>query len=151
MFTEITYEEIYEVWSNRLWPTRTSPIQSRSSMKFLGGYDLANKQYLAKFFGYKFNDQIVAVNSGHRCEDNSYRSRGLWVDYSFRNQGIGRQLLAMTIKQAEIENCGFIWSYPKKSSWRTYAAAGFELASDWHQSELDINAYCIKQLDQNYL
>jgi GNAT superfamily N-acetyltransferase len=120
-------------------------------MKFAGGHDMTNKTYTASFFGYAVNDKIVAVNSGHRCSDNSYRSRGLYVSPEFRKQGIGQKLLIATINQALDEGCKFIWSYPKKSSWGTYAASGFELASEWHQSELDINAYCIKRLDHDYL
>jgi len=151
MLTRITYDEIYKIWLQHLWFSRVSPIQSHSAMKFSGGYDINNKQYPATFFGYIVDDSIVAVNSGHKCHDNSYRSRGLWVHPEFRNQGIGRKLLSATINQGLDENCKFVWSYPKKSSWRTYAAAGFELAGDWHISELDINAYCIKRLDHDYL
>jgi GNAT superfamily N-acetyltransferase len=146
MITKISYEDIFTIWKNNLWPTRTSPIESHSSMIFLGGYDIKNKQYPATFFGYLDDNNIIAVNSGHRCHDNSYRSRGLYVMPEYRNLGIGRKLLLATISQANEEGCDFIWSYPKKSSWRTYAAAGFELASEWHDSELDVNAYCKKLL-----
>jgi GNAT superfamily N-acetyltransferase len=144
--TKISYDEIFTIWRNNLWPNRTSPIESHSSMTFLGGYDIKNKQYPATFFGYKDGDKIVAVNSGHRCHDNSYRSRGLYVMPEYRGQGLGCKLLLATINQGYEEGCDFVWSYPKKISWRTYAAAGFELASDWHESELDINAYCKKLL-----
>jgi GNAT superfamily N-acetyltransferase len=68
------------------------------------------------------------------------------VFHEYRGQGIGQSILLATIEQARKENCDFVWSYPKKSSWRTYAAAGFELAGDWHDSEMDVNAYCKKLL-----
>ena len=146
MITEITFDDIFPIWRDRLWPGRVSAIQSNSSMKFLGGYDLHNKTYPATFFGYVVDGKIVAVNSGHKCHDNSYRSRGLLVFHEYRGQGIGQSILLATIEQARKENCDFVWSYPKKSSWRTYAAAGFELAGDWHDSEMDVNAYCKKLL-----
>jgi GNAT superfamily N-acetyltransferase len=98
-----------------------------------------------KFFGYIINDNIVAVNSGHACPNqNNYRSRGLWVDPNYRKQGIAQQLLTATIKQGHQEGYTQIWSYPRRSSWSTYQAVGFELISDWNASETsESNAYCI--------
>jgi GNAT superfamily N-acetyltransferase len=114
-------------------------------MIFLGGYSLENMKSKSTFFGYFYNNILVGVNSGHMCDDNGYRSRGLYVYADYRNQGIGSQLLYKTIEQAKCENASYVWSYPKKSSWSTYETVGFELASDWETSELDINAYCIKR------
>lgn len=146
MYTTITFEEIYQVWRTRLWAERGSPIKSHSAMNFLGGYDLRNLITPATFFAYKDGDNIIGVNSGHMCHDGYYRSRGLYVDPNYRNQGIGTKLLLLTIEQATKEQAKLVWSYPKKISWRTYAAAGFELAGPWHDSELDVNAYCVKHL-----
>jgi len=97
------------------------------------------------FFGYIINDKIVAVNSGHACPNqNNYRSRGLWVDPNYRGKGIARKLLTATIKQGQQEGYTQIWSYPRRSSWPTYQAVGFKLASDWEVSETsEANAYCI--------
>lgn len=148
MLVEITFEEIYDVWRNQLWTARSSPIKANSAMNFLGGHSLHNLLMPATFFGYKDGDKLVGVNSGHLCQDGSYRSRGLYVHYDYRRQGIGTKLLLMTIEQAQREQAKFIWSYPKKSSWRTYAAAGFELAGPWHDTELDVNAYCVKYLNR---
>jgi GNAT superfamily N-acetyltransferase len=74
--------------------------------------------------------------------DNSYRSRGLWVFPKYRGQHIGFHLLVASIEQGIKEKTNYVWSYPKLSSWNTYQSVGFELSSDWHQSEQDINAYC---------
>jgi GNAT superfamily N-acetyltransferase len=145
MIRPITFQEILNVWSNHLWPNRTSLIESNSAMIFLGGYSLKNMKSKSTFFGYFYNNILVGVNSGHMCDDNGYRSRGLYVYADYRNQGIGSQLLYKTIEQAKCENASYVWSYPKKSSWSTYETVGFELASDWETSELDINAYCIKR------
>jgi len=94
------------------------------------------------FFAYKLDNKIVGVNSGHLCHDNSYRSRGLFVFTEYRKQGIGKILLVATIDKGLDESADYVWSYPKQSSWPTYEAAGFTLASIWEQSELDLNAYC---------
>jgi GNAT superfamily N-acetyltransferase len=61
----------------------------------------------------------------------------------FRGKGIGTILLKATIEQAIVEGAALCWSYPKQTSWKSYLAAGFELASDWEDSETsDANAYC---------
>ncbi len=142
MFTTISFEEISQIWSNYLWPTRESAIETHSAMNFLGGYDLKNIVSAPTFFAYKLNNKITGVNSGHLCHDNSYRSRGLFVFPEYRNQGIGKILLLGTINKGINEGADYIWSYPKKSSWHTYESTGFILASSWETSELDINAYC---------
>lgn len=142
MITEISFFEIYGIWRYYLWSDRISTIETNSAMNFLGGYDSANMSYTPHFFAYIVDSQIVGVNSGHHCSDNSYRSRGLYVLENYRRQGIGVKLLKHTIEQGRKEFCDYVWSYPKQSSWTAYKNAGFTLASDWHQSELDINAYC---------
>jgi GNAT superfamily N-acetyltransferase len=112
-------------------------------MCYLGGYDLENMKYPTTFFGYMLDDKIVGVNSGHGCMNHGYRSRGLWVDPNYRNNGIGVSLLTATINQAKLENFNQVWSFPRKTSWSTYKGAGFELTSNWEQSETsDSNAYC---------
>ena len=94
------------------------------------------------FFGYIQDNKIVGVNSGHACEDN-YRSRGLWVEPGYRNQGIGTILLKATIDQGVSEGFDLIWSYPRNTSWPTYRSAGFKLTSKWQTSETsEANAFC---------
>jgi GNAT superfamily N-acetyltransferase len=143
MIKEITFDEIYKIWRNNLWPNRNSPIESNSAMIFLGGYTMDNMHTQPTHFGYFVNDVLVGVNSGHKCADNSYRSRGVYVFPEFRQQGIGKKLLVASIQKAIQEQCLFAWSYPKKTSWNTYVSAGYNLASDWEKSETsDANAYC---------
>jgi GNAT superfamily N-acetyltransferase len=142
MIKRITWEEILEIWQKELWPERSSPIESNSAMKFLSDYDMRNMITRPSFFGYHIDKKIVGVNSGHKCSDNSYRSRGLWVHLDYRKKGIGRLLLQETINQGIKEQCTMIWSYPRKSSWPTYSSVGFELASAWQISETsESNAY----------
>jgi GNAT superfamily N-acetyltransferase len=146
---EITFEIINSIWTEKLWPTRVSKIETHSAMCFLGKYDLKNMSYPATYFGYFIDDQLAGVNSGHLCYDNSYRSRGLYVSESYRNLGIGSKLLSAIIEQGSKEKANFVWSYPKQSAWKCYQKVGFTLASDWHQSENDINAYCFLDLDSS--
>lgn len=146
MIHQINYETILPIWQNHLWPERKSVITGTSAMKYLGDYDIDNMDYNPTFLAYFYDNKIVGVNSGHKCKDNGYRSRGLYVFPEYRKKGIGIILLNETTKIAEKESCDYIWSYPKQTSWKTYQAAGFVLSTPWELSELGHNAYCIKHL-----
>jgi GNAT superfamily N-acetyltransferase len=143
MIETIMWREISMIWVTELWVDRKSPIEKISLMMLNGENDPDNIKFTPTFFGYKDNGKLVGVNSGHMCADGSYRSRGLWVNEKYRKQGIGQELLKVTISQAKTENATGIWSYPRQSSWSTYNAVGFNLVGDWHPSETsDANAYC---------
>lgn len=143
MIKQISYNTIYDIWSNELWPNRTSKIESNSAMVYLGGFDMANMHTEPLFFGYFSNGTLAGVNSGHKCIDNSYRSRGLFVFPEFRNNGIGYKLLKATIEEATNQGATFVWSLPRKNSWETYKKAGFILTSAWGKTETYVeNAYC---------
>jgi GNAT superfamily N-acetyltransferase len=147
MIKSLSWDAIEFIWRTYLWPDRTSKIESNSAMVFTSGYDMYNMNTTPSFFGYFINDELVGVNSGHGCADNMYRSRGLWVFPEHRGKGIGQQLLIETINQAKRENADMIWSFPKRTSWKTYNSVGFELASDWQKSETsNENAYCILKI-----
>jgi len=143
MIRSISWPEIHKIWNTELWPNRTSAIEPNSAMLYLNGYDISNMNQPASFFGFFWNNQLVGVNSGHKCSDGSYRSRGLWVNKQYRKQGIGTKLLFATIGQAKLESSVFVWSFPRQTSWATYKRAGFNLTSDWQPSETsEANAYC---------
>ena len=143
MVESISWEEIYVIWRNQLWPNRSSDITPTSAMIYLGGYDLENLNYTPTFFGYKIDKTIVGVNSGHMCMNGLYRSRGLYVFENFRGRGIGKLLLKATISQAIKEHSKLCWSVPRNTSWTTYEGAGFKLSSSWFKTEThDSNAYC---------
>jgi GNAT superfamily N-acetyltransferase len=144
---KISFVKTYDIWKNQLWPNRISEITPTSAMSFMGGYELQNMTSNPSFFAYIIDNEIAGVNSGHRTINDGYRSRGLYVFERFRGKGIGTQLLKATIEQAKLEHCNMCWSYPRKSSWKSYLNAGFELASDWEKSETsDDNAYCVIKL-----
>jgi GNAT superfamily N-acetyltransferase len=146
MIRTISYEQIFEIWSYYLWADRKSPIEPISAMLYKSGYDLKNFQYSPTFFAYYVDNKIAGVNSGHRCDDGSYRSRGLYVFSEYRKQGLGTQLLLATIEQGKLEECSFVWSYPRITSWGTYERAGFYLTSDWADGEVYQNAFCKRDL-----
>lgn len=143
MIKEITFDEILPIWRDYLWPNRTSEITATSAMCYLGGYDLVNMSYTPTFFAYVIEGKIAGVNSGHMCMNGRYRSRGLYVFDKFRGKGIGTKLLVATIEQARLEGATLCWSYPKDTSWSTYAKAGFELSSEFGSDENGKNAYCV--------
>lgn len=147
-FKQISFDVILEVWKDKLWPNRVSLIEKNSAMVYLNQqYDIQNMTQPSWFLGCYFNNRLIGVNSGHMCVDNSFRSRGLWVDSEFRNLGLGQKLLLETIELATQKNANFIWSFPRLSSWKTYNSVGFKRTSDWVKSETsDANAYCIKEL-----
>jgi GNAT superfamily N-acetyltransferase len=138
---DITWNEIYPIWRYKLWPDRTSAIETHSAMLYLEGFD-NHTNFRVTFIGCFDNNKLLGVNSGHKTMDGGYRSRGLWVDPEHRGRGIGQMLLRQTIEFKD--NATFVWSYPRQSSWNTYKAIGFQLASDWQTSETSLaNAYCI--------
>jgi GNAT superfamily N-acetyltransferase len=142
----ITFDEIYPIWANHLWPSRTSEITPNSAMCFLEGYDLVNMETIPAFFAYMIDGEIAGVNSGHMCKDLEYRSRGLFVFDKFRGKGIGIELLHATIDQARKEGAVMCWSYPRETSWKTYERAGFILVSDFKPDENGNNAFCMIRL-----
>lgn len=142
MIKHIEFVQILEIWQLHLWPMRKSEIETHSAMLLSGDYELKNFNYKPTFFGYFAGDKLVGCNSGHKCCDETYRSRGLYVFPEYRKLGIGTKLLLATIDQSRIENSKLCWSYPRFESWSTYKAAGFELISEWKNDETGINAYC---------
>jgi GNAT superfamily N-acetyltransferase len=116
-------------------------------MVYLSGHNINNMNFSPTFFGYFVDDTLVGVNSGHLCDDNSYRSRGLWVDDAHRGYGYGKHLLQAAIDQAKLESADYIWSFPRKTSWRTYKSVGFKKTSTWVKSDTsEANAFCIINL-----
>jgi GNAT superfamily N-acetyltransferase len=144
MIKIISWEEIRHIWHFHLWPERVSVIEPTSAMNYLEGFDIRNMDFKPTFFAFIINDNIVGVNSGHKCFDCSYRSRGLWVDEKHRGYGYGKELLQAAINQAKLESANFVWSFPRKTSWPTYKSVGFKKTSDWVKSDTsEANAYCI--------
>jgi len=147
---QIDFDTIYKVWANNLWPGRKT-IETHSAMNYLGGYDLKNMTTKPTFLGVFVGSELAGVNSGHLCQDLSYRSRGLFVYGYYRKMGLGTKLLEETKKQGWIEGAKFIWSYPRNTSWKTYKNAGFILTSEFEKSDFGYNAYCQSLIPDTFI
>lgn len=148
----INFETIEEVWREKLWPGRTSAIETHSAMTWpydnnSNEYDMSIFNYPATFFAAYDNEKLIGVNSGHRTADNLYRSRGLWVDPNYRKQGIAQLLFGSTETQARLEGCDAVWSIPRKTALPAYQRFGFETVGDFFGTETsEANIYVIKLL-----
>ena len=152
----IDFPTIHEIWRNKLWPGRTSSIETHSAMTWpyasKDPYDMAIFENTASFFGVFAEGTLVGVNSGHKTSDTYYRSRGLWVDPNFRKQGIAQMLFQMTEQQAIDERCFFMWSIPRKTALTAYQRFGFSTVGGFFNTETsDSNIYVIKHLPQDSL
>lgn len=144
----ITFDQIKEVWTNKLWPGRESPIKGMSSMMLLGGFDMSvYDKYRGVYYGAFINDELVGVNSGHQLSTEMYRSRGLWVNPDYRGNGIAKQLLLVLDNDARSKGCKYIWTMPRESAWPCYRSCDYHLVGDWFETETcDSNCYAIKKL-----
>lgn len=143
MISKTDFKTINDIWSEFLWPSRISKIESHSAMLLDGTYDIKNFDNEPTFLLFIDQGKIAGCNSGHLCSDNTYRSRGLYVFPEYRKKGIGKELLKSTINIGIEQQANLIWSYPRYESWSTYSSAGFTLAGQWEKSETGINTYCI--------
>ena len=138
-----TFQDIKNIWNEKLWPNRKSIIKEISSMQYLGGYDMTiYEKYKPTFFIVGHRDTIVGVNSGHRTKDRLYRSRGIWVDPEFRRYGVAQILFDMTEKQAKKENCDAVWSMPRKSALPAYEKFGFVKQGDFFDEGVEFGPNC---------
>jgi GNAT superfamily N-acetyltransferase len=149
MIVKTDFDTINEIWTKYLWVDRKSKIEPHSAMLLSGEYELKNYKSRPSFFIYMIGDEIAGCNSGHKCCDGTYRSRGLYVFPDHRKKGYGKELLLETINQGQRENAKCVWSYPRQNSWGTYKSAGFELISEWTASDNYLNAYCKINLKQH--
>ena len=152
----ITFEEISNVWHSKLWPDRVSPIETHSAMTwpFDGNpieFDMDVFNYEPTFFGVFNNNKLIGVNSGHRTKDNIYRSRGIWVDPTYRKIGVAQMLFLMTESQAVRQGCEIIWSIPRKSALKSYTKFGFETVGNYFDEGMEFgpNIYVKKEINVN--
>jgi GNAT superfamily N-acetyltransferase len=145
---ESTFEQILPVWKTQLWPNRQSAIEPHSAMKFLGGHDMIYFENNATFILAMDHEKIVGCLSGHRTEPLWYRSRGLWVDQSYRKNNVARTLVNKLFSVAKQEGCTWIWTVPRISSMQFYEKVGFIRASkDFDEGvEFGPNCYAARSL-----
>ena len=143
----LNFKTIESIWSTKLWPSRTSAIESHSAMTwpFEGNPDSIDMDifnYPATFWGVYLDNKLLGVNSGHKTTDEQYRSRGIWVNPEYRKRGVAQMLFLMTAHQAKIEGCEMLWSIPRKTALPAYTKFGFETVGDYIITETsDANIY----------
>lgn len=122
----ISFSEIKNLWQEKLWPNRQSEIEAISWINHEGKIDMSLSIGEPQFWAaYSRGSQIVGVCSGFRTSQERYRSRGLWVDPNYREQGVGRKLIEKIFSVAKNENCNVLWTMPRESSWPFYKKIGF--------------------------
>ena len=136
----LNFKTIESIWSTKLWPSRTSAIESHSAMTwpFEGNPDSIDMDifnYPATFWGVYLDNKLVGVNSGHKTTDEQYRSRGIWVNPEYRKRGVAQMLFLMTAHQAKIEGCEMLWSIPRKTALPAYTKYGFQTVGDYIVTE----------------
>ena len=123
----ITHDVIKIYWSMPdMWNGEN--LKAVNPFTYDGKYDERINNASVYFYGYKNDNQIVAVNSIYACPDNSVRSRGLYVIESYRKHGLAVKLLEHAI--AESKGYDFVWSKPRVSAVEAYRKAGFQITSD---------------------
>ena len=143
-----SFEEIYPVWDNKLWPGRISKIKPMSILywemptKIIKDSSIFEK-YPSTFWVVKDEEKIIGVNSGFRTDEKVYRSRGLWVDPAYRRQGISQILLWQAILQGKKEECHWIWSMPRKSALPAYQKIGFKKRGKWLDEGVEFGPNCL--------
>lgn len=143
----LSWDEIYPVWRDHLWPGRVSSIEPTSAIKYLGGYDMDNMIHRPVFYGIEEDEKLVGVNSVTECSDGSYRSRGLWVDPNYRNKGYAKLLLEYGISIAGHNHVSYIWSMPRHSALPAYLSAGFQQTSEWFDKDVEFGPNCFVRKD----
>lgn len=124
------FEEIFPIWEVKLWPGRESPIEPFSVISERGLLELDIADLFPDFFlvtDESVGGRTVGVISGCKTSVDGYRSRGLWVDPSYRRLGLGRLLVERLVARAGEEGCLFVWSMPRQSATSFYKKLGFEV------------------------
>jgi GNAT superfamily N-acetyltransferase len=146
----LTFEQIFDVWNDKLWPDRQSPIETHSAMTwpFEGSpqpIDMNIFTYTPTFWGMFIDNKLIGVNSGHKTSDTQYRSRGIWVDPEYRGNGLAQYLFTITEHRAILEKCNMIWSIPRKTALSSYTNYGFDTVGDFIKTETsEANIYVKK-------
>jgi len=146
---EINFETIVEIWREKLWPNRKEPIKPTNNIAYLGGRNSKINEQTPVFFAAYKDNTIVGVNSGFSTLDGGFRSRGIWVTPSCRNERIGNALLTSVIEYAKVCNNDYVWSMPRQSALPCYLSAGFIQTSKFFDQGVEFGPNCFVRLDLN--
>lgn len=142
-----------KVWASDLWKDRDiDDIEPVNTMIPDNNYNIIHNKEIKNndsyFFVVKYKNNIIGINSGHKCSDDLFRSRGLWTHPDWREIGIGKLVLEATVRKAKLLGCTRIWSFPRKSSIYAYKSVGFKQKSDWTDRGL-FGPNCIVEINFN--
>jgi GNAT superfamily N-acetyltransferase len=144
---QISWEEIYSIWNDHLWPERKTEIKPTNGIKLMGGFDKSIEDNIPTFFGLFLNDQLAGVNSGYATSSIEYRSRGLYIFPEFRGMKLSMLLLKAVENQAIKESKSILWSMPRESAVHVYLKFGFQIVSDFFgDMEFGPNCFVVKYL-----
>jgi GNAT superfamily N-acetyltransferase len=155
VYFETTFENIYDLWNEGLWPDRISKIEDRSALFWnprlweeFGNISITKQrkkiwEFEPTFWAIKEGDRIVGVNSGFKTDDDIYRSRGLYITPEKRGTGLSRLLLKLTIETAKKEKCRIIWTMPRKLALFAYESVGFYKIGNWLDEGVEFGPNCI--------
>lgn len=146
MITKIGFEEIKIIWSNHLWPHRTSAIEPISWIDFDGTINMELNLGSPTFWRLTDSHNLLGVISGYKTSSRQYRSRGLWVDPKFQGLGHGRFLLNHIEQVAKAEGCKVIWTMPRLPAWGFYQKCGFVRTSETDKYEFGPHILAEKSL-----
>lgn len=140
---DVTFDDVYPIWKEKLWPGRISRLDQISMLtlrhgelvkeltvkKFKKSVNFSAVVYVSEYTEEK--NEIVGVNSSVFTGLGLYRSRGLWVDPDHRGLGLSKILLQYAIVKGKDRGCDTVWSLPRKESLPMYESVGFKKQSDW--------------------
>lgn len=127
---KITFEQIFDVWSKKLWPGRNSKIEAVSAIDQNGLIDVDILNFTANFWGAFVADQLVGVVSTHPTEANVYRLRGLFVEESHRRLKIGKKLIQHSMNCVANENAKLLWTLARITNKEFYLGCGFSVTQE---------------------
>ena len=145
----LSWPEIWQVWTSKLWAGRSSQIEPTSSMRYLGGYDRSIRASTPMFFGARHGQNIIGVNSVFMTGPTQARSRGIWVDREYRCRGVGQRIMdACIVAARNTHGARSIWSAPRQSSLPFYLSCGFIQTSDFTDDSFEFgpNCYVLKAI-----
>lgn len=147
----ISFDEVFPVWSGKLWPARQSLIRPVSPIQIDLQYDPTILSYSPHFFGVYFQQKLVGVIGGYPTSDTLYRCRGLYVEPAFRGFNISQILFNEVVQAATKHGAQSIWTLPRKSAWPVYEKLGFYRITDWIEKGMEFGPNCVAKHELNRL
>ena len=125
----VDFSEILPVWQKQLWPQRTSPIEPTSAITRHGKIDgaLINSEHY--FYMAFMNQKTAGVISMQKTNEREFRTRGLWVDETFRTHGIGSQLMSHLKSECHRLEANNLWTMARMTAVKFYEKNGFRSVS----------------------